>query len=330
MRSMTKNTLEASIVGSKEPKWVDCASKTLHDLWLITKDDVPTFVLPNTAFGVCSALAGSRLLSHPTSPSAVLCQIPAVLIFNWTNLLVFDLANQRLPKSIKEDSLNKPWRPLPSGRMTQADARLAMIITIPSVIAFNSIVLDTGTESAIICSGTWVYNDLEGGEHWIFRNILCAVAFAVFNKASTKVAAGTSTMFTMSPNFQARHVSGSGPILTGEGYAWLVTISCVILTTMHIQDLKDQEGDRARGRLTVPLALGDANSRWSIAIPILLWTGSIILYWQPNPALALSTATLALYVVWRCLRLRDSRSDRRTWQLWTLWTALLYAIPFSV
>jgi hypothetical protein len=42
----------------------------------------------------------------------------------------------------------------------------------------------------------------------------------------------------------------------------------IILSTMHVQDLKDIEGDRARNQKTFPL-VSQKISRWSIIISVL-------------------------------------------------------------
>src|SRR5438046_251700 len=228
--------------------------EVLYNIWFLTKDDTPTFVVPNTIFGLCGALAESRLIAQGDgSFASVLLRLPWVLLFNWLNLLVFDLANQRLPESAKEDGLNKPWRPIPSGRMTSSQVRQSMLLAIPLVLIFNHFVLDVGTETALLYVLTWLYNDLKGGdEGWIFRNVIIAFAFGFYNMGSIKVAA----------------VTGSSAEVTREGYIWIIIISGVIFTTMHVQDLKDQAGDLARGRKTAPLVLGDLPARWTLAIPI--------------------------------------------------------------
>ena len=66
--------------------------------------------------------------------------------------------------------------------------------------------------------------------------------------------------------------SGRPVFVTKVGWQWLVIISCVISTTMHVQDLKDEAGDRARARRSAPIVLGDAVARWTIAIPVLFWS----------------------------------------------------------
>ncbi|PVH94757.1 hypothetical protein DM02DRAFT_721109 [Periconia macrospinosa] len=280
--------------------------------WLLTTDDFATFVGPNTAFGIFGALAGPILVDHPSSILSVLLRIPKVIAFNWLNLLIFDFANQRLPQSVQEDTINKPWRPIPSGLITSEQMRKTMLVTIPLVLALDHYVFHVGLEAQLIPTFTWLYNDLGGAEDWIPRNIIIAGGFVLGNAGSLKVAAG------ISPNQPAR--------LTFGGTIWVTLISSVILTTMHVQDLKDKEGDHARGRRTAPIVLGERMCRWSIAIPVVAWSWLCTRFWDIG-IWAAAPMALGGVVVWRCLMLQGKRSDRRTWQLWALWTATLYTLP---
>lgn len=285
----------------------------LHNLWLFTNSDFCTFVLPNTVFGMSTAvsehfLAGAiqhRYIYH------TLRRLPLVLLFNWSNLLIFDLANQRLPDAIEEDKINKPYRPLPSGKITQRQTRHLMIIAMPLVLLMNS-VLGVWKETALLFSLTWIYNDLRGGEDsWLIRNLIIAFAFFLYNLGSLKVASGASD--------QAEDVHDVAT------YGWTALISAVILTTMQVQDLKDQQGDRVRGRQTAPLVLGEATARWTIAVPIIFWSIFFSVLWGswllPMP--------FGLYIAYRILWIREKGADRRSWKLWCMWTVLIYLLPLA-
>ncbi|KAK8102375.1 UbiA prenyltransferase family [Apiospora sp. TS-2023a] len=297
--------------------------------WLITQDDFGTFVGPNTAFGVFGALAGPLFLVHPLSAFDVLLRLPAVVLFNWSNLLIFDLANQRLPESALEDAANKPWRPVPSGLLTSDQLRRAMLVLLPLVLGLNHVLFDTGTETALLFALTWMYNDLGGGDDgWVQRYVIIAAAFGLYNLGSVRVASSSG-------------LSG----LTPDALLWIFIISAVILTTMHVQDLKDQEGDRRRERRTAPHVLGDGTARWTIAIPVGAWSVFCTAFWgvgvchwgrdmgeaivvsAPLVAISAYIILLGAWVSLRCLTLRTPASDRSTWQLWALWTANLYALP---
>ncbi|KAF2726631.1 hypothetical protein EJ04DRAFT_452955 [Polyplosphaeria fusca] len=289
--------------------------KLFKNLWLFTKDDFFTFMFPNTIFGVCIALAGPPFVDGLENAALPLKRIPLVLLFNFTNLLVFDLSNQRLWESIKEDRLNKSWRPIPSGQMTRSETRRALQVLIPFVLAINHYGLNVGAETACIMVGCWSYNDLKAGDdNWIIRNAVIALGFGVFNWASLKV------------GVDGGGISGSTGI-TAMGYTWICMYSLVVVTTMHVQDMKDQAGDKARGRRTAPLVLGDRVARWSLAIPIIIWAPACAFYCRANIGLGVTASVFGVYLSWRCLILRQSTEDRRTWHLWCVWTAILSLMP---
>lgn len=283
----------------------------LQLLWLFTQDDFTTFVVPNTAFGTIAALS-KKLVSEPAHGwgyQTVFRRLPLLIIFKWSNLLVFDLANQRLPASVMEDQLNKSWRPLPSGKINQQQTRYWLLAAIPLTLLVNYF-LCVERETALLFSLTWIYNDLQGGdENWLIRNIVIACAFFPYNLGSLKIASGAQDSMSMT------------------GYSWTATVSAVILTTMHVQDLKDQVGDRARGRRTAPLVLGDKLARWTIAVPLVIWSFVCPYVWDLELRYSAFPTLIGVYVANRTLQRRNEQEDRRTWQLWCLWTALLYTLP---
>ncbi|KAF1972186.1 hypothetical protein BU23DRAFT_590281 [Bimuria novae-zelandiae CBS 107.79] len=97
----------------------------LHTLYLFTANDFATFAIPTTFFATFASLSGSPMTSNP-SPSLIptLLRVPLALSIIWTNLLLFNISNQRSPTPTEEDRINKPLRPLPSARLTSEDARL--------------------------------------------------------------------------------------------------------------------------------------------------------------------------------------------------------------
>ncbi|KAI4244343.1 MAG: hypothetical protein L6R40_003069 [Gallowayella cf. fulva] len=290
---------------------VDLTKKSLYTLWLFTESDVLTFVVPNTVFGIFGGLSGlltDTTTVHPDT-NRIISHLPKVVAFNWLNLLVFDIANQRLPAAIDEDSLNKPWRPLPMKRISPDAAHILLLSTIP-VVLLATYGLGAGPESALLITLTWMYNDLGGGDkdYWV-RNGIIASAFAVYNAGSLKLAVG------------------EGSTVSSNGLQWIAMISGVIFTTMHVQDLKDQAGDQQRGRRTLPLVLGDAVARWTIVGPLVIWAVLGPFYWRMGTGGFLLTGGLAALVAIRLLRWRDAKADSKSWKLWALWTATLYFLP---
>ena len=278
--------------------------------WLFTKSDFATFLVPDTLFGVFGALAGPLLSSNETPDLLmILGRLPQVLLYNWANLFVCDLANQRLPEAVDEDRGNKPWRPLPSGRITMTQARRLLLVSLPTVLAINW-VLGAWEETALLFTLAWMYNDLGGGdEDFVTRNLMNALAFAQFNGGTLKIACGIDQS------------------ITSLGYSWIILISCVIFTTMHVQDLKDQTGDKARGRRTAPLVLGDEVARWTLAFPIVAWSAICPLFLNVGLSGYVITYVLGFLLVMRIFLWRSVDADRKTYKLWAAWIIVLYMLP---
>ncbi|KAL2259508.1 hypothetical protein VTK26DRAFT_6798 [Humicola hyalothermophila] len=316
--------------------------RLLYLLWAFTESDLLTFVIPNSLFGLFSALALPALVDAPpvsgVTASSILLRMPLVVLFNVGNLLIFDLSNQRSPSSILEDSINKPWRPIPSGRVTARAARRALLAAIPLVLAL-SYSLGVAPQSAAIMLLAWMYNDLQGGDEAVVREAIIAFGYAAFNWGSLEVALGATTTITTTArvadyNYCYGNGNGNGPMDGGlmgassRGFVWTAMISGVIFTTMQVQDLKDQEGDKTRGRKTIALFLGEEFSRCSIAGFVCFWTCVCSHFWQLSPLAFAAFAVTAVVVVLRVLLVRWSPwEDAKTWKWWCLWHSTLYLMP---
>jgi len=228
----------------------------------------------------------------------------------WMNILAFTVANQRLPNSVIEDSVNKAWRPLPSGRITQVQARRLLLAILPVTFFLN---MSLGglevTLTALVL--TWMYNDLGGAdENYIIRNLINACGLVSWSAGTTLVACG-----------KGRHT------LNTMGYTWLAIEAAIIFTTLHVQDLRDQEGDIARDRKTAPIVWGDAFTRWTIAIPVMSWTFLCPLIWNLGVAGFLVPLIPGGILALRVMFLRTVEADKITWKLWGIWIASLFILP---
>ncbi|KAL8929809.1 MAG: hypothetical protein Q9208_000953 [Pyrenodesmia sp. 3 TL-2023] len=240
----------------------------MHTLWLFTKSDLKTVMAPTTIFAICCGLAEHAAqdptVNIPTTLLKLLKRLPHVLIWTWSNLLVEDLANQRLPTSILEDSLNKPWRPLPSDRITPDETRHLLLCLLP-VVTLLSWHLNVATESILGFVFIWMYNDLEGsGEGWLIRNALNAIALANWDAAATSIILKRK---------------GSAELTNRTG-VWLCAVVAVIATTVQVQDLPDMHGDRAADRKTMPLVVGEEVTRWLTAAVVIVWSFACPRIWD--------------------------------------------------
>lgn len=191
--------------------------------------------------GIASALAGNLLTTNAAPGLAtVLARTPQIVLWNWLNLLLFDVNNQCQAKSVLEDSVNKPWRAIPSQRLTAQQARRLLLIIIPTVFLATRYLGGT-REAVALMVMTWMYNDLGGADdNFIIRNSLNALGYMCYSSGSMIVATG----------YGQHHLNKTADV-------WLTMIGAIIFTTLQMQDMPDVKGDAARRRRTIPLVYGD-------------------------------------------------------------------------
>ena len=154
----------------------------------------------------------------------------------------------------------------------------------------------------------WVYNDLGGADKDpVVRNIINGLGYLSFASGATIIASGHS-------------------LLNQMAYCWLFIVGAVVVTTVQLQDMADQEGDSMRGRRTAPLVYGDGPARWTIAIPVVLWSFVCPAFWS-SPLGFILSVVLGITVSARILSIRTLEGDKLTFKLWNLWMMVLYLIP---
>ena len=283
----------------------------MYSLWLLTFSDLKTIIIPKTTFGIFTLLSGENLTSDVKPPLAtILWSVPFTVAWIWLNLLPLDMSNQCDVESILEDKENKPWRPIPAGRLTIEETRW---LTVSAYIAalLASSYLGGFTECLLLMLEGWIYNRLDGAnKSFLARNVLNAAGYATFACGAARVACISS----------GRHLSGKSSM-------WFVLLSAVVLTTIHLQDLYDQEGDARRKRRTIPLLFGDGVARLSIAIPMMVWSWICPAFWGLQSQGFVLPIALGSFIISRLYRYRSVTEDKRSFLVWNLWIVTLYLLP---
>lgn len=274
-------------------------------LYLFTANDFLTFAIPTTLFATFGSLSGPVITTNP-SPSlvSILSRIPIALLVVWANLLIFNISNQRSPLVV-EDKVNKPHRPLPSGRVTSDGARRILLVTIPLVLLLGW-ALNCWQETLMLFMMTWMYNAMGGSDdNWVLRNLFVALGYGMYSSAALRV------------------MIGVGEEVTSKGLQWVGGVMVVMFGTQHICDIKDVEGDKVMGRRSAPIVLGNDLVRWSVAPPVVV--GSMVCSYFFDLGISSYVIALAIggLVAFRTLAYRGLRSDKMTWKVWTLWICWL-------
>lgn len=291
----------------------------VYSVWLFTRSDLKTIVVPQSTFGILTSIALSLEDAYepsakwPSQWAATLSRGPLVFLWVWINLLPFAIDNQRQAAAIMEDRQNKPWRPLPSGRMTPSSAHYLMMFLYPTAFCVSLWLGGVRQCTSLMVLG-YMYNDLDLADlSWISRNVINALGFCSFASGALEVAAG----FPLNSDIWAHR----------RMYSWLAIIAGVVFSTVQTQDMADQDGDRLRGRKSMPLALGDSTARWLIACATLVWSLVCPWYWSMGSGFFILIGGCGSTVACRTLLLRRVQDDVWTFRVWNLWLALLYTLP---
>ncbi|RYP44207.1 hypothetical protein DL768_009299 [Monosporascus sp. mg162] len=215
--------------------------------WLFIGDDIKNTTTVGVLFAAVHAYVAPILsMGSALSFVQILAAVPSMMLWTWSNLFLFNLHNQR--QGMAEDALNKPWRPLPSRRLTSEQATFVTYFMYPTTwtvaIRFGGLV-PCLFETAF---SLW-YNELGGSGNPFLKSLLNGVGLTCFLVGPLEVATG--------------HAIFSGQ---GKSAAWIFILAAAMTVTSHIQDFRDVEGDRAAGRRTIPLTIGDMNARVLAAI----------------------------------------------------------------
>ncbi|KAF8905771.1 UbiA prenyltransferase family [Gymnopilus junonius] len=260
-------------------------------LFLFSKSDIKTTLIPVSFFSLGAA---------PLSPTNRVFWI-------WLHLLHFNLANQ--VRDPEEDMRNKPWRPLPSGRISLSTARvfrylMPLVCMVVSLCYSRTIFYASAFFAALVP----MYHELHGDAHWLSKNLMNAVGYACFAIGSTLIASNDRSK------------------LDFTGALSIFIISAILATTIQAQDFQDVDGDKSVGRSTLPIAFPNL-SRYTLLITLLLWSAYLTCIWEIGGIGSIGFTCLAMVVGLRYYLLRTTKDDEVSYFMYNIWLAVAFSMP---
>ncbi|KAI2628998.1 UbiA prenyltransferase family-domain-containing protein [Xylaria nigripes] len=286
-----------------------------YSIWLFTRSDLKTIVIPSSLFGV---LNSTYILLNAEDKFDIhwplaLWRAFLALFWVWINLLPFNIDNQRRDDAIIEDRLNKPWRTMPSGRMTPMQAKISMFCIYVTAL-FSSLRIGGAKQCLTMMFLGFIYNELRLADRgWFSRNAVNALGFCCFASGALEVALPMS--------IQAL------PAVQLQVFPCLGVTAGVVFSTVQLQDMADQGGDSLRNRVTMPLALGDSLTRHLTAVAMVTWLILCPRFWNLGLGSSIVFGGLGGTIAYRTLAFRSVSADQRTFLLWNIWVSLLYSFP---
>ncbi|KAI5120552.1 hypothetical protein M0805_000280 [Coniferiporia weirii] len=265
-------------------------------LFLFTKSDLKTTVIPITSLAVASA------------PLANLSHLPHVIFWIWFHVLQFDVSNQTVKP--EEDEYNKKDRPLPSKRISWRNALVLRWVLVPMCWALSACYsVEVVYASIALCILTYAYDEMGfAAGHWLGRNVVNALGFLSFEVGACLIA-GTNS-------HRLDSISATS-ILCSAG---------IFASTIQAQDFKDIVGDRLVGRKTLPI-VAPTISRPTLLLGLLAWSVGLSSIWCLSTVVALAFNTLALLVGIRFMVFDTIRADQRSFYLYNVWLSTAHALP---
>ena len=108
------------------------------------------------------------------------------MLWVWVHQLMCNVSNQA--RSASEDSHNKPWRPLPAGRVTETQAgvlRWIIVIICLTLSAFCGSDLVFTTLGLILT--TFLYDEMGFAGHYIGKNLCNIGGYTTIELGATKL-----------------------------------------------------------------------------------------------------------------------------------------------
>lgn len=306
-RRQSFQTISSTI---SKPKWLSAVPYHFRTMYLTCSNNICDIVLPSLLFGTINSLIAPRLSMGPAlSWSQILAALPSMFLWSWTNLFMFCLHNQRQPDNIAEDAANKPWRPIPSGRITADQAHRLLYVLHPLCLALGLWAGGFVPYVVLTLFGLW-YNEFGGADTGVLKNVINGVGLGCSFAGPLEVATGRSVF--------AGHA---------EGAVWVAILMATFGTSSHLQDFRDMEGDRLAGRKTIPLVIGDLPARLSVVVGLVFWTEVACRFWALSWAARSLSMTAEFVLLANLFMDRSQPGDSRSWRLWSVWVATLMAMP---
>ncbi|KAL0959326.1 hypothetical protein HGRIS_014587 [Hohenbuehelia grisea] len=273
---------------------ISALNRYLYTALLFTWTDYKTIFFPITAFA-CA-----------TAPVHSISKLVQGWLWIWIHLLLCNVSNQARSKN--EDAINRPWRPLPSGRITEVQAVWMRYVTAVICLCWSAYYgryLLLATTGLIVT--TFLYDEAGFAGHVIGKNFCNIGGYTAFEVGATSLMGNAFGLDTTAVN---------AVLLSG----------LLIFTTIQAQDFSDVEGDAAIGRVTFPIYAPEFSRAFTLAA-MLAWSIGLGWFWGIGTASRVALSVLGTYIGLRFYLWRTPEADKRSYLIFNAWLMLVHVLP---
>ncbi|KAI6138756.1 UbiA prenyltransferase family [Pisolithus thermaeus] len=267
----------------------------LETIYLFTRSDYKTMFFPVTIFAVAIA------------PSVGVKQLIHGALWVWIHMLQFNLSNQA--HSAHEDAINKPWRPLPSGRITVDEiSRFRWLLLIVCLCLSGWHGAGVLSASAAFSLAEILHEDLRFNLDPVLRNHCNVGGYLALELGATIILSSKTSVDRTS-------------------LVALLSSGLLLVTTIHAQDFADVNGDSLSGRRTFPIIAPEGSRLYMLAaLPI--WSIALSMFWGLGPLCGILFLA-GLFVGSRYYQFRDERHDQSSYLIYKVWLLAARVLPMS-
>ncbi|KLO15626.1 hypothetical protein SCHPADRAFT_824462 [Schizopora paradoxa] len=268
----------------------------LYTLFLFTKSDIKTTVIPITVLAAAAA------------PLTNISHLPHIIFWVWFHVLQFDVSNQTLDP--EEDEHNKRDRPLPAKRISYRNAVILRWALVPACWTLSACYsLETMYASMALVALTAIYDEFGAHSgHWAVRNLVNALGFVSFEVGASLIAGND------------RH------FLDNTARLSVLCSAGIFFTTIQSQDFKDVEGDTLIGRQTIPI-VHPTIAAPTLALLLQCWALGLAYLWHANLMTTIAISVLSLWVGACYLRSGSVKEYQRSFYLYNVWLTVMHGLP---
>ena len=216
-----------------------------------------------------------------------------------------------------EDALNKPWRPLPAGRVSERKARLLRWLVVLACLTLSaSIGLDLLCVTLGLLLTTFLYDEMGLAGHYIGKNLCNIGGYTTIEIGATKLM-GTFAIRISCPHVDLTSRLGATRDLDRVSVFAVCLSGALIFTTIQAQDFADTEGDSALGRVTFPIYAPEFSRTFTL-FALIAWSCGLSAFWDIGPAYRAAFIGLGALVGWRYYSKRTVEADCRSYVLYNV------------
>jgi 4-hydroxybenzoate polyprenyltransferase len=192
MSIFSRHLIDASHMWAPSTQWnvVSCNTDWPTVLYLFTASDIKTMIFPVVRLpfpiSIHMLIIAQTSFAIVAGPFSSWIGLVSTVAWIWIHLLQFNVSNQC--GGVEEDTLNKPWRPIPAGHISLSLARQlrwnAAILGLTFSFVFSPLV---SWISIVITAATWIYNEAHLSSHWLGKTSCNVVGYVSFQAGAALV-----------------------------------------------------------------------------------------------------------------------------------------------